>query len=182
MHLLYEIIKELLQEDVSVEEVNDAINNTYEVEINYHSNGDNIATGRRIIQPVAYGLTKSGNPVIRAFQPYGDTTTSIPAWKIFRMDRIRNCKHLKLKIFSEPPGTYSADGIFNPNGDKTMSTVYTIAKFNKNSPVNNKIEIKNTGPVKKSDIKQEPEVFKTDTERGIENLRKQLENPQYISK
>ena len=160
--LLQEIYKELIIEEVSINKITDAINNTYEVEINYHSNGEDIASGKRIIQPVAYGLTKAGNPVIRAFQPYGDTTTKVPSWKFFRVDRISSWKGLYNNKFNEPPGEFNAKGDFNADGDKSMSIVYTIAKFN--NKMNN-----------------EPEIYKTDTERGLEHLAKQLENPTYIS-
>ena len=173
--LLYEIYKEILSENVSLDKVNDAIDNTYEVMINYHSNGEDIATGERIIQPVAYGLTKSGNPVIRAFQPYGDTTSKVPSWKFFRLDRISFWKGLYNNKFKEPPGTYNAEGRFNQNGDKTMSIVYKIANFNNS----NKSLYRNIGAITKNKI--EPEIYKTDTERGIEHLRKQLENPTYVN-
>ena len=173
--LLYEIYKELLSENVSLDKVNDAIDNTYEVMINYHSNGEDIATGERVIQPVAYGLTKSGNPVIRAFQPYGDTTSKVPSWKFFRLDRISFWKGLYNNKFKEPPGTYNAEGNFNKNGDKTMSIVYKIANFNNS----NKSLYRNIGAITKNKIN--PEIYKTDTEKGIEHLRKQLENPTYIS-
>ena len=177
MFLLNEILKELLFEDVSIDNINDAIHNKYEVEINYHSKGENIATGKRVIQPVAYGLTKAGNPVIRAFQPYGDTTSKVPSWKFFRVDRISKWMPNKRKTFSEPPGVYDAIGAFNPDGDKTMSTVYTIANFKQRNNL-----MANNGPIAKDDLKDsENNLFKTDTERGIERLKKQLENPQYIS-
>lgn len=174
--LLNEIYKELLSENVSLNKINDAIDNTYEVMINYHSNGEDIATGERVIQPVAYGLTKSGNPVIRAFQPYGDTTSKVPSWKFFRIDRITFWKGLYNNKFKEPPGTYNAEGNFNENGDKSMSIVYKIANFNN---AKNKINYDNIGAVTKSKVA--PNVYKTDVEKGIEHLRKQLENPTYIT-
>ena len=103
MSLLKEIIEELLLENIATSRVYDAIRNKYEVTINYHSNGKDIATGERLIQPVAYGLTKAGNPVIRAYQPQGDTTTKIPSWKFFRVDRIDSWTPHKENIFEEPP-------------------------------------------------------------------------------
>ena len=70
MGFFSEIVESLLlTEGVPVGKVNDAIDRTYEVEINYRTDGKDEATGKRVIQPVAYGLTKAGNPVIRAFQP-----------------------------------------------------------------------------------------------------------------
>ena len=78
----------LLSESVSINSVNDAIDTHTRIIINYHTKGEDIATGARIIEVYAYGLTKAGNPVIRAFQPYGDTTSRVPSWKFFRLDRI----------------------------------------------------------------------------------------------
>ena len=80
----------LIEGIATVSNVNDAIDNLRQVEIRYNSGGEPVATGRRIIYPVAYGVTKSGNPVVRAFEPYGDTKTKTPAWKFFRLDRIKN--------------------------------------------------------------------------------------------
>ena len=94
MDYIKKLIKEaLLMEGVAnVSDVNDAINNLTQVEIRYLSKGENVATGRRIIYPVAYGLTKAGNPVVRAFEPYGDTTSKVPAWKFFARCGRRNGK------------------------------------------------------------------------------------------
>ena len=179
MSLISDIIHNtLLLEDVATNRVYDAIKNTYEVEINYRSNGEDIANGKRIIQPVAYGLTKAGNPVIRAFQPYGDTTTKVPSWKFFRLDRITSWTPFPDRTFPEPPAEYNADGEYNKTGDKTMSIMYSNANFG-NKPIANSLNTQKNGPslVKKD----EPEVYKTETEKGIERLRKQLENPRYIS-
>lgn len=177
MTLFEKIVSEILTEDVEVGKINDAINRSYEVKINYHSENDN-ASGERIIQPVAYGLTKAGKPVIRAYQPFGDTQTKVPAWKFFLVSGIQSWKPLFKKRFDTPP-----EG-FNPNGDKTMSTVLKIAKFwnSPDKPTTQPKPIKPDGPVKKSDIepqhisaKDNPEVKKMD------RLRKQLDNPTYIS-
>ena len=86
MDLFGEIIQSVfLTEGIAtVSNVNDAINNLMPVEIRQTPvDKKNKAVGRSIIYPVAYGLTKAGNPVIRAFEPYGDTHTKVPAWKFF---------------------------------------------------------------------------------------------------
>lgn len=173
----------LLTESVPVGKVNDAINRTYEVEINYHTDGKDEATGNRIIQPVAYGLTKAGNPVIRAFQPYGDTTSKIPSWKFFRLDRISSWKPKYKKVFkSPPPGMHKADGEFNPNGDKTMSIVYNIAQFN-NTNKNANLQAGETGgPVEKGKLKKKYYSYKdNETLKKLDGIKKQLDNPIYIS-
>lgn len=120
----------LLTESVEQNRVIDAIKKRYEVRVNYKSDDEPKGSGERIIQPVAYGLSKSGNPVVRAFQPFGDTKTKVPHWKLFRLDRFDSWKPLKNRKFEEPPKfPFVTDGKFNPNGDKSMSEVYIIADF-----------------------------------------------------
>ena len=164
----YNIMKELLIESVSINDVNDAIDNHKRVIINYHTKGENIATGSRVIEVYAYGLTKAGNPVIRAFQPFGDTTSKIPSWKFFRLDRISSWKETE-QTFSRPASFYYKNiGNFNENGDETMSVVYKIANFNSN--VKN---IQNNGPK----LKDNDDVYKTDTEHRMERFKQQVTNP-----
>lgn len=182
---LSDILKQVLIESVSVNNVNDAIDKKYQVEIEYHSNGEDEAIGPRIIEVYAYGLTKTGNPVIRAFQPYGDTTTSIPNWKFFRLDRITKWKPTN-RYFTQPASDYYSNvGAFNPEGDKSMSVVYNIARFGdepeskQDSPINAP-----SGPRQKQDLaystpKFNDNVFKTDTERSMDKLKKQVDNPIY---
>ena len=172
---LSELLQEvLLTESVSVDDVNSAIDSHNRVIINYKSNGGDEANGARVIEVYAYGLTKAGNPVIRAFQPYGDTTSKVPSWKFFRLDRITDWKPTE-QTFSEPASDYYRGlGDFNPNGDGTMSTVYKIAKFGDEvEGLDTKDE--NSGPKLKSDV------FKTDTEKRIERTKEQLKNPITLS-
>ena len=179
MTLFEKIIAEVLTEDVEIGKINDAIARTYEVKINYESENDH-ASGERIIQPVAYGLTKSGKPVIRAYQPNGDTMTSVPSWKFFLVSGIQSWKPLYKRVFKTPP-----EG-FNPNDDKSMSTVYKIAKFYGSSPVQDATKqptrVKTGGPVKKNDIETKRISIKDNPEiKKLEKLKKQLDNPTYIS-
>lgn len=125
MNLLLEIYKKLtLKESVSTASVSDSIEGRYQVTINYEGDpAHGIAPGLRTIQTYVYGLTKAGNPVIRAYQPYGDTASNVPSWKFFRLDRIKSWKPTYALVTTPAPG-------FNPNGDKSMSVVYSIANFN----------------------------------------------------
>lgn len=202
MGLLTEIVHNLIKEDVSVDRVNDAINNLYAVTINYKSNGEDIANGKRLIQPHAYGLTKAGNPVIRAFQPNGDTTTKIPAWKFFRIDRIINWNPHPEEHFSEAPGNWPAEGEFNTSGDKTMSQVFNIANFNdttgpeaeklkgitvvgnindKQNDLDNNEKMEKENPQSKSgeNISQYPELYKN-FQKSIENRKNQMDKNKSI--
>lgn len=184
MPLLERLCKELLNESVSVNSVNDAIDTHTRVIINYHSKGEDIATGARIIEVYAYGLTKAGNPVIRAFQPYGDTTTRVPAWKFFRLDRISYWKPSK-QTFSEPASArYGGLGEFNPNGDRTMSAVYKIANFGGDDTPDNVKNVNPSSPKMKTGASQQQpsgEVYKTDTEKNLARLRQQVQNPIKLS-
>lgn len=124
------ILESLLREDVMQPNVIDSIKKRYEVEVNYKADEDPKGSGYRVIQPVAYGKSKAGNLVLRAFQPFGDTKTKVPHWKLFRLDRIQSWKPLKNRKFTEPPNSqYNAEGKYNENGDKSMSEIYVIANF-----------------------------------------------------
>lgn len=173
MKLFEKILKTLLTEDkVSIEDVTNAIDNHNRIIINYHSKGEDKNTGARVIEVYAYGLTKAGNPVLRAFQPFGDTTSRVPSWKFFRLDRISAWQPTK-QVFDRPADFYYKNlGEFNPNGDETMSVVYKIASFG--NDINQKdIEV--------SQPKTKDDVYKTDTERRMERLKQQMENPIYLS-
>ncbi len=172
------INKLILNESVSIADVNDVIDRHKRVIINYHTKGEDKNTGARVVEVYAYGLTKAGNPVIRCFQPYGDTTSRVPSWKFFRLDRISAWKETN-QTFNRPADFfYKGLGDFNPNGDDTMSVVYKIAKFGKNNMINTEIQTPTNGPRMKS---SSTEPYKTDTERGMERLRHQLQNPIKLS-
>lgn len=182
--MLSELLQEiLLTESVSVNDIDDAIDNHKRIVINYHSNGEDVATGARVIEVYAYGLTKSGNPVIRAFQPYGDTTSRVPSWKFFRLDRISAWKETNQRFSQPASDIYKGLGDFNPDDDLTMSTVYKIATFGNevSKQSDGKEPLKPDGLVTKTNPKLKPELFKTDTEKNMERLRQQVLNPIKLS-
>lgn len=163
---LSEIMKGFINEGVSNDDINDAINNHKYVVITYEGD-DGTHNGKRMIQPVAFGCTTAGYPVVRAYERFGDTKTFVPNWKYLRVDRISSWNETD-KTFDEPAEK------FNPNGDKTMSIVYNIAKFD-NASQTSLPSVKPNGPKMKSDEK--PQIYRTNTERGLDKLRKQLEDP-----
>lgn len=173
MELLERIYNSLLlTESVGVDEVNDALDNHKRVIINYRSKGEDKNTGARVIEVYAYGLTKAGNPCIRAFQPYGDTTSRVPSWKFFRLDRIIEWKPTE-QTFDRPADFYYKNlGNFNPNGDETMSVVYKVAKFG-----NDQIPQVSVN----DDPKTKEDVYKTDSETKMERLKQQVNNPIKLS-
>ncbi len=123
----------LITEGASPNDINDAINKKYRLVITYYDDDDPKGKLMRVIEPYAYGLSKAGNPVVRAFQFQGDTRTIQPQWKFFRLDRITSINKTE-HYFYRPISDYKSDiGKFNPAGDMTMSTVFNIAKFDNQS-------------------------------------------------
>ena len=225
----------LLEESVSDAEINDALDNHERIVINYHPKGKDEGSGERKIEVYAYGTTSSGNPVIRAFQPEGDTTSKVPSWKYFRTDRISSWQPTG-ETFDHPASEdYHGLGEFNPSGDKTMATVFKVATFgndggntqqseltkfaagggpklngdaqanrtkknaeklnkdikdpvtmggNPNDPSAFKAPKPSGGPQLKPGVQKQKdngeEIYKTDTERDMERLMRQLDNPRKI--
>ena len=140
----------LLRESATPEQVCKAIDNHSYVIINYHTKGEDDDTGSRIIIPVAYGLTSASNPVLRAYQPMGDTTTMVKRWKYFRLDRISYWEETQKKFNQNDLPSYKDNvGLFNPNGDNTMQVVNHIVSFDNNVNATNGT---NVGPKTKEKI------------------------------
>ncbi len=127
--ILEEVIKhKLITEGAGYAQVDDAIENRYRVKIEYKDD-ENKPPSKRFIEVYARGLTKAGNPVIRAYQLFGGTTTKIPRWKFFRLDKIVKWEPTKVK-FKTPIDT--RDPVvpkFNKSGDRAMGSVNKIMKF-----------------------------------------------------
>ena len=88
--ILESLNKILLQESVSINSVNDAIDAHTRIIINYHTKGEDIATGARIIEVYAYGLTKAGNPVIRAVNCVILIVAADLLYTIIKNDKVMN--------------------------------------------------------------------------------------------
>jgi len=125
------IVQELLLEEVAQNLVSYAIRKRHEVSFKYDSNdGDPRGKLERItVQPVAYGITKAGNPCFRAYQKNGSSESAeknegkIPGWRLFLLDRVvPNTWKDTGRVFTKPP-------MYNENGDKTMDTVFVQADF-----------------------------------------------------
>lgn len=130
--ILEEIVnKNVICENVDYSQINDAIDNRYRVKIEY-KDAENAPPSKRFIEVYAVGLTKAGNPVIRAYQIFGGTKTVIPKWKFFRLDKITKWEPVKQLKFNKPISDRdNSIPKFNSTGDKSMSKVNNIAKFNK---------------------------------------------------
>lgn len=131
---LTESLKGLLLEIASLETVQDAIKRRQVCTINY--DGDEPGgKGIREIEPVALGKSKAGNLVMRAWDREGASHTGfkgeqpLPSWRLFRLDKILSMKPTG-EIYNTPkPG-------YNFNGDKSMTSVIIIAKFDNTQPQN----------------------------------------------
>ena len=130
MSLLREILAEsfLIREDASVDAINNAVNNMHPVRIVYYG-PSGTGTGEREIYPVAYGISTAGNPVVRAFQPQGSTSTEVPAWKFFRLDRIKKWENDNSRTFN--PDELNG---FNDKGDEQIETLYAISPIGNAKP------------------------------------------------
>lgn len=157
----------LLREAVDPSKIEQAIDTKKRVIINYEGDPEHgIAPGTRYIDVYSYILTTAGNAAIRAYQPMGDTASDIPSWKLFRLDRIKSWR--ETPYINKIP----AQG-FNRTGDKRAKQIFKIADYNKYST--NGIKYTKQAPM------NAPELFKTDTERGLEKLQQQLQNPNKIN-
>ena len=133
MKLINSLIS-LITEGVSNSVVKDAITNKHTCDLRYLDdeklpNGGQVRT----IQPVAYGYSKKGNPVIRAYQTSGPSLKvnekgiPLPDWRLFRTDRIKSMIPKKgddslFLTFDEPP-------LYNPLGDNSMTRMIYNSKF-----------------------------------------------------
>jgi hypothetical protein len=130
MSLLREILEEsfLIREDASVDAINNAVNNMHPVRIVYNG-PSGTGNGEREIYPVAYGLSTAGNPVVRAFQPQGSTSSEVPSWKFFRIDRIERWDNDNSRTFNPE----ELNG-FNDKGDEQIETLYAISPISNAKP------------------------------------------------
>ena len=124
---LISAIKSLIIESASIDDIKKSIEQKQVVSI-YYDGDEPGGKGLREIEPVAFGRSKSGNFVLRAWDRTGASHTAykgeqpLPSWRLFRVDKLVNYKPTR-EVFTEPkPG-------YNFNGDRSMSEVILIAKF-----------------------------------------------------
>lgn len=132
--ILEEIVnRKVINESVSYAQVNDAIDKRVRVRITYKNTPESPIT-QRYIEVYNLGLTKAGNPVIRAYQLFGQTMTRIPRWKFFRLDRILKWEPTTVK-FNTPISTRDPDAPkYVTTGDRSMSVVNKMINFNTPTP------------------------------------------------
>jgi predicted DNA-binding transcriptional regulator YafY len=124
---LYNTLNDLILEVASRDQIIDAIK-TRRVCAIYYDGDEPGGKGLRVIEPVAYGLTKKGNPVVRAWDKEGASHTNylgkkpLPGWRFFRVDKMQFIRPTQ-EIFDTPRPNY------NPNGDRSMERVFINAIF-----------------------------------------------------
>lgn len=130
---LFNILKQVLTEEVDPKDVNHAINNKKRVVIRYNDEGKKDGSGRsegaRFIEPYVYGYTKSGNPCFRAYQYNGSSFRGVPKWKLFRLDRVISWEEMNSHFTVEPRENGWNAELYNRNGDESMSSVENQVHF-----------------------------------------------------
>lgn len=128
-----------------------AINNMLHVRMGYSDNKGGKGKKERFIYPVAYGLTKRGNPAIRAFQTAGSTKRGKPKWKLFLFDNIFSWSNGK-RSYTDYAENLKILG-FNPNGDLGMTKIFAIAPIaNRDVMVTDPEYVGVATPVDKTDV------------------------------
>lgn len=156
--------------------IKDAINRVLRVHITYNDNKPNVISNKRgyntrYILPVAYGLTKKGEPAIRAFQTAGSTKRGVPKWKLFLLKNIVSWNNSK-KSFKQYKDDLIKLGL-NTSGDKGMTTIFAITPF-ADGNVQVKTDSNNitSEPLTKNDItpKTSSQTPKINSTNGVEKL------------
>ena len=124
---LYNTVKSLILEVASIDSIVNAIKSKNKVII-YYDGDEPGGRGLRNIEPVCFGYSKAGNPVLRAWDDEGASHTAykgeqpLPGWRLFRVDKIQSFKPSGEKFTTPKPG-------YNPRGDRSMTRVIINAVF-----------------------------------------------------
>lgn len=162
---LYEILKEVLNESVSSDSVNDAINNKYRILINYDDE-DNHAIGTRLVEPYVLGYTKAGNLAFRGYQYEGDTVRGVPKWKLFRLDRVINWQPTKQKFNVEPKDNGWSAESYNSNGDGSLTSILNQVSFDNKEELFSPNDRLNT-------LRKKTDILKNSTPINISQMQNQ---------
>jgi predicted DNA-binding transcriptional regulator YafY len=133
---LYNILKHLIVEQVSRVSVEKALDKRQRVRIYYDptinrgpDEEEKIQKGYRNIEPYVLGLSKRGNPILRAYQINGVSDTDQAGWKTFRLDRITYWKEYPSFFFNAISDRDTTVPKYNNDGDELMTTIYKQVKF-----------------------------------------------------
>jgi predicted DNA-binding transcriptional regulator YafY len=124
---LYNTFNQLILEVASRDQIFNAIRDR-RVCVIYYEGDEPGGKGLRVIEPVAFGLSKKGNAVLRAWDREGASHRAylgkkpLPSWRFFRVDKINFIRPTQ-ETFDTPRPNY------NPNGDKSMERMFINAVF-----------------------------------------------------
>lgn len=124
---LKNVLKGLICEVASMDDIIDCIKNK-KICIIYYDGDEPGGRGLRQIEPVCLGISKAGNKVLRAWDEEGASHTAslgeqpLPGWRLFRLDKILSVKPTGEVFVTAKPN-------YNPNGDKSMTSVIINSKF-----------------------------------------------------
>ena len=120
-------LKSLITEAASIDDIKKSISQKQVCSIYY--NGDEPGgKGLRVIEPVAYGYSKKGNPVLRAWDREGASHKAylgkkpLPSWRFFRVDKMEFIRPTQETFNTPRPG-------YNTTGDKSMERMIINAVF-----------------------------------------------------
>ncbi len=125
---IYNTLKEIILENVNRSQVEDALDKRKRVRIFYRGD-ENEVSGYRNIEPYVLGLSKSDNPILRAWQVNGVTDTESPMWKTFRLDKITEWRPYPSYYNSEPRDRFPSAPEYRQNGDDGMTVIYKQVQF-----------------------------------------------------
>lgn len=160
-NLLEDIIleeKRLLTENVSKSDIYDALESHKRIKI-YYQGEKEPNPEVRYVDVYAYGLSKSGNEVIRVYQAFGTTTSEI-GWKLMRLDRITGWQPTNFRFSEKALDNDPSIPKRNTSGDNSMSKVFSVAKFVPKTDIPQKTNVK-----PKADANKEKELTTTTPSR-----------------
>jgi predicted DNA-binding transcriptional regulator YafY len=124
---LVDSVKSLITEIASLNDIQNTIKKK-QITVIFYDGDEPGGRGLRDIEPVCLGVSKAGNKVLRAWDNEGASHTAykgeqpLPGWRLFRLDKILSIKPTGENFTEMKPN-------FNPNGDKSMTSIIIIAKF-----------------------------------------------------
>lgn len=125
---LYSLLNNIILEVANRSEVEEAIQTHRTCRI-YYEGDETMAKGWRWVEPYVLGLSKAGNPILRAYQIQGVTDTEQPGWKTFRLDKITSWVRTPKMFYTPISDRDSRVPKYNSNGDRSMITIYKQAQF-----------------------------------------------------
>jgi len=129
---LYNIYESLILENVT-QELNDAINGKYAVNIWYRDKVSNTLE-QRYVFIYQIGQSEAGNEIVSAFQAFGGTKSGNSKWKTFLVNNIVKIQATDFKYYKSVDQVKGGEGIPKYKGSsnqKMLGGPRNYVKFNK---------------------------------------------------